>query len=98
MAKGVPFNPGNIKTGTLGLPPGVSNLTFAPSAQILPSMHIGPRTYNDAGFVAHPLSYTGQPGPVRGDKTPPAGALTTAPGGIDFAIAHPFTIGGREPG
>jgi hypothetical protein len=92
--------PANVKTGTLGLP-AVPNYTFNSTANIAPSFHVGPRMYNDGGYIPHPLSYTGQPGPTPSKKvTRPAGALTTAPGGLatDIAWPHAFSINGREPG
>lgn len=76
-------------------------LVFNSSANIAPSWHVGPRTFNGAGYVAHPLSYTGQPGPTAmDDPIPNAGKNSTAPGGVSTLISwpHPYTINGREPG
>jgi hypothetical protein len=98
MVNKVTSNPGNIKTGTLGLAPGVSNLYFNNSANITPSYHVGVKSYSEGGYVAHPLSYTGQPGPAARMSVPPAGQLATAPGGVAWSIGHPYTINGKEPG
>lgn len=100
MGYSQPRNPGNIKTGTLGLPPGLSNLSFNSSANIAPSYHVGVRSYGENGYVPHPLSYTGQGGGAPVNPTPRAGALATAPGGVDASIAwpHPYTVNGQQPG
>lgn len=94
----IPINPGNIKTGTLGLAPGISNLYFDGSANIAPSYHVGVRTYAEGGYVPHPLSYTGQPGPAERMPTAPAGQLATAVDGVAWSIGHPYTINGKQPG
>lgn len=86
-------------TATLNI--SAPRLVFNSSANIAPSWHVGPRTYSDGGYVAHPLSYTGQPGPSANvDGTPKAGKNSTAPGGISTLISwpHPYSINGREPG
>ena len=87
--------------GSLGLP-SQNNVFFNSSANIVPNWHVGPRMYNNAGFVPHPLGLTG--GPVEGvfpyKEEPSAGALTTTPDGLDTTIAFPhfFNISGNQPG
>lgn len=96
-------NPENIPTGTLGLGAGVTNIGFNSSANIVPSMVVNPRAYQDGNIVLGPLSYTGQPGPPElMDHVPFAGALTTAPGPLGFdalqAYPHYYSINGVQPG
>lgn len=100
MAYKQPINPGNIKTATLGLPPGLSNLAFASSANIAPSYHVGVRAYNENGFVPHPLSYTGRSGAAPVYPGNHAGHTATGPGEISSSIAwpHAYTLHGKEPG
>lgn len=78
------------------------NIAFNSSANIAPGYHVGPRAYNDAGFVPHPLQLTGNIGnnPAPDNRTIPASASGTAPGGVFTSIASPhyFAINGKAPG
>lgn len=95
-------NPETIKTGTLGIP-GAPNILFNSSANIVPSITVNPRAYQNGNIILGPLDYTGTPGPADPmDHTPPAGALTTTPGPLGFdalqAWPHVYSIGGKQPG
>jgi len=85
----------------IGGPPSTPNYFFNSSANIAPSFHVGPRMYGENGYVPQPLTYTGQPGPADfHNTTPPAGELSTAPGGLAAMLSfpHPISIGGRNLG
>jgi hypothetical protein len=74
--------------------PAESNITFQGSSRIAPNYHVGPRTYNDHGYVPNPLDYVGRwPGvELKDDPNVKAGALSTAPGGLDAAQGYPHYI------
>ncbi len=85
----------------LGGPPATRNYFFNSSANIAPSFHVGPKLYGENGYVDHPLTYTGQPGPADfHNTTPPAGSNDIRPGGIAASLSfpHPISIGGRNLG
>jgi len=87
------------KNASLSLPEGLG-ISFQGSSRIAPNFHVGPRTYNDHGYVPNPLDYVGRiPGvELTDDPMVKAGALTTAPGGLDAAQAYPhyISINGRN--
>lgn len=89
-----------FKNASLGLPM-ESNVSFVASARIAPNWHVGPRMYNDGGYVPNPLDFVGRiPGvELKDDPLVKAGALSTGAGGLDASIAFPhfFTINGRSP-
>lgn len=73
---------------TIGAPP--QNYTIPRNTQkIAPSWHIGPRAYNAAGIIPHPLTILGVINPVAAIP----GILAPIPSAV-----HPFTINGRSPG
>lgn len=78
------------------------NIALNSSANITPHFHVGPRTYNDAGIVPHPLELTGAftNNPAPDNRTSQAGQSGNAPGGVYASIAWPhyFAINGQEPG
>lgn len=96
-------NPETIKTGTLGIP-GRPNILFNSSANIVPSVVVNPRAYQNGNLILSPLNLTG--GTIDGvfpqQHEPPAGALTTEPGPYGFdalqAPMHYYSINGKQPG
>lgn len=79
---------------TTGAPP--PNLTFAPSAKILPSVRVQKMLYNSAGYVEHPLQQFGRPGGALFHKMDIAGSgAETVPGGFAWPMAGTHEIVGR---
>lgn len=76
---------------TTGAPP--PNLTFAPSAKILPSIRVQPMLYNAQGYVEHPLQQFGRPGGVLfSDKNTAGVGSVTVPGGFAWPMAGTHEI------
>jgi hypothetical protein len=81
-----------------GAPP--PNQTFQSSKRIAPSVHIGPRSYNNFGIVPHPMEIMGQvPQNTAGAFTAPAGTgPNLTPGGQTWDMGGPHTVHGRDIG
>lgn len=77
------------------------NFTFTSRPNIAPGWHVGPRLYDAAGIIMHPLQLSGhipQPGSISSPMIAGANFSASSVAQMLQSSPHPFTINGRGPG